>query len=301
MQNPVISFIILSYNKPKLLLDTLESLYAQVKVPYFEVIVLDNNSFENNVEQVKKQFPKVRLILNQENLGFAKACNIGADNAKGKYLAFVNSDIIFYSNPMTKIIEILESQNEIGVVGLQLLNPDKSLQPSSHRFPSLKLRLIQLSGLKKLIIKLYPKIQVSAQSGFVDFVSGGFMVLSKELFAKVGKFDEFYFMYYEDCDLCYQIQKNGKKIYKLCEGDVVHLGKNYEEFENEFSFILLNKGQIYFFKKNYGRAKTCIIIFMNLFFFLIKRLLFLLSENKKKHIKLIKKAISLNTEQLRTM
>ncbi len=274
-----VSIIIVSYNNPNVLKDTLVSLYDNISELEFEVIVVDNNSHEKNVEMIKTEFPQVKLIENNENSGFAKGCNIGAKVADGEFLLFVNSDIILEGNPVVDMLECYQDST-IGIVGAQLTNADGSIQPSSFRFPKLGMRFLQLSGLKNIIVKVFPKARYSGNKREVDYISGAFLMITKKLFFDVGMFDENYFMYQEDADLGYQVKLAGKKSILLTTRKVIHLNENHENEINPFVFTLLNIGQLLFYKKNYSILKFKFLAFMSIFFFFLKFCLTL--DNKKR-------------------
>src|ERR1035437_3231983 len=197
-ENPLISIIIVSFNKPKVLFCTIKSIQNAIKTVPFELVIVDNASSDNNVILINQYFPSVKLILNKKNGGFANGCNIGAKNSDGKFLLFINSDILINEDPIPAMLDVFYSGNETGIVGCQLSNPDGSLQPSDFRFPQLFFRLLQLMGLKKIILKLKMNVRLREQKYYeTDYVSGAFLMIEKDIFFKIGCFDEKYFMYHE--------------------------------------------------------------------------------------------------------
>ena len=255
-----VSVIIVSYNNSDVLKQTLFSIKEMLLEPAYETIVVDNASKDNNVLMLEKEFPEISLIKSNTNLGFGKACNLGARYAKGGFLLLVNSDILFQGNPLPEMIAIFNKLEDVGALGVQLHNLDGSEQPSGFRFPGLFMRFIQLIGLKKLILKMIPSIRMNSEAVFkVDFVSGAFLMLEKKLFDEVGGFDERYFMYLEDADLCYQISKRGKMNYLLNRKDIVHLNENHENSLSPFVFYHLNRGHLLFYQKNFSKTKTKIL------------------------------------------
>ncbi|MBM3291572.1 glycosyltransferase family 2 protein [Candidatus Bathyarchaeota archaeon] len=280
MRDPLISIIIVSYNNPQILKQTLDSIYSNLCETDFELVVVDNCSKETNVSMIRNSYTKVVLIENDSNRGFAAGCNIGAKISRGKYLLFVNSDIIFRKNPLPKILDYLSNNHQTGIVGGQLLNLDESLQPSFFKFPSLLMRFLQITNFKSLIKKMLPTKQLPNETFIeVDYVSGAFLLIQKDLFVKLNGFDENYFMYHEDADLCFQAKKNGKKVTAYISTDIIHLGENYEYSLNYFSIYHLNRGQIFFYKKNYSKLNYYILLIMSISVFTVKYLLtFLLRE-----------------------
>jgi len=279
------------------LIDTIKSIQKKVKSIPFELIIVDNASIDNNVILINKYFPSVKLVLNNKNGGFANGCNIGAKNSSGKFLIFINSDIIINENPIPEMLDIFNSEKLAGIVGCQLLNPDGSKQPSDFRFPNLFLRFMQLSGLKKIILKLLPKVKSKVEKYYeTDYISGAFLMVEKDIFFTVGGFDEKYFMYHEDADICYKVNKLGKKVYLYNSKGVIHLAQNHESPDNDFVFFNMNLGQLIFYKNNYSSSKLKLLVIISLISFSIKYVtdLFLFrnrSEIIKKVIKLFSNAL----------
>ena len=270
-ENPVISIIILSYNKPAVLINTIKSIQNAVKTVPFELIIVDNASDDNNVDLINKHFPSVKLVLNSKNGGFANGCNMGAQNAIGKFLVFINSDILINEDPIPAMMDIFSSNQETGIVGCQLLNPDESLQPSEFRFPKLYLRFLQLSRLKKIILSMLPENRSRNEMYYeTDYVSGAFLMIEREIFFKVGCFDEKYFMYHEDADICFKVKKLGKKVFLYNFRGVIHLAQNKENLNNDFVFFNMNLGQIVFYKNNYSSLRLKFLAVMSIILFYCK-------------------------------
>ncbi len=255
---PEVSIIIVSYNRPDVLHDTLKSVKEHIVEPLCEIIVVDNASSDKNVEMLRRDFPDIRLIECTANEGFGAGCNRGARQSAGKYLLFVNSDVLLTGNPVPGMIGLFRADPRIGVVGCQMRNRDGSLQPSFFRFPGLGLRLLQLTGLKKIIIALYPRIRYRTVSGFSsDVVSGAFFMIAADLFAKIGGFDERFFMYVEDADICFQAHRAGRSVAVYNTPLITHLGEHYEDVNNLFLLFHYNRSLILFYRKNYHAVELC--------------------------------------------
>ena len=270
-ENPILSIVIVSYNKPKILIDSIKSIQDAVQTIPFELVIVDNASTDNNVISIEKYFPSAKLVINTKNGGFANGCNMGAKNSIGKFLIFINSDILINEDPLPGMLDIFNSDTKTGIVGCQLLNPDGSPQPSDFRFPSLFLRFIQLSGLKKVILKILPDVKSKKEKYFqTDYVSGAFLMIEKDIFFKIGGFDESYFMYHEDADICYKVSKFGKKVFLFNSNGVIHLAQNHENLDNDFVFYNMNLGQLIFYKKNYSSFKLKSLVIISLLFISIR-------------------------------
>ena len=250
---------------------TLKSLEEKLAGSLYETIVVENGSTENNDEVLRKSGFNIKIVNSGRNLGFAGGCNLGAQNATGDFFLFLNSDMLFGEDPLPEIINYLRDNREVSVVGYQLLNADGSLQPSYYRFPGLLMRFIQLSGIKKILLRFLPKVQPRNEKFFsADYVSGAFLMIRSETFNKIGGFDEKFFMYQEDADLCYRANQLGEKVVVYNGRNIFHLNENHEVLTNEFVFRNMHKGQIIFYKKHYGRMSFLLLTLMTLFFYEIQ-------------------------------
>lgn len=229
MKKVDLSIIIVNYNVKAFLLNLLSSLEMALKDYKSEIIVVDNASEDGSVEAVRKKYPKVNLIASNENLGFGKANNLALKKAKGKYIVLINPDTIVKENSFSNLIKFFEETPEAGIAGCKVLNPDGSLQLACRRsFPGPWTSFTKVSGLSRL----FPKNKIFARYNLtyldedstyeVDAISGAFMMLRKEVYEKVGGFDEQFFMYGEDLDLCYRIQKSGYKVYYVHTTEIIH-------------------------------------------------------------------------------
>lgn len=233
-----LSVLIVSYNTKDLLLQSLSSLTASLKKTpsvSYEVIVVDNGSTDGSTEAVKELKAKeIKLIENKKNVGFGAANNIAAKAASGTYLLPLNSDTIVNNVDFDKLLAIMDKHRDIGVLTIKLLLPDGSIDPASHRgFPTLWRSFTYFSKLEALT----KKIPIFNQffGGYhlthhdlsteheIDSPSGAFYLTRKELYDKVGGFDEDFFMYGEDLDLSWRIKKMGYKIWYYPYQSITHI------------------------------------------------------------------------------
>jgi GT2 family glycosyltransferase len=201
----MVSIVILSYNTEDLLRRCLTSLFEHIPEKEAEVIVVDNASKDDSVKTLKKQFPQVKLIENDTNSGFAGGCNLGAKHARGEYLLFLNSDTQISDNPLPELLKTMSTGRDCGVVGGLLKNHDDSLQRSFGDFYSVKNIAFFLFGGEKYEAKHFVTRRVKE----VDWVSGGFMLVKSDIYQELKGFDENFFMYIEDMELCYRVKKIG--------------------------------------------------------------------------------------------
>ncbi len=226
---PELSIIIVNYNVKEFLKNLIDSINKASQNLNVEIIVIDNASDDGSVEMIKEKFNQIILIENKTNVGFGKANNQGLRIAKGKYILLLNPDTLVAEDTFTKMIEFFESHSESGMAGCKILNPDGTLQLACRRsFPGPWTAFTKVTGLSTL----FPKSKLLArynltyldenQTYEVDAISGSFMMMRKEVYDNVGGFDEQFFMYGEDLDLCYRIQKAGYKIYYVHTTQIIH-------------------------------------------------------------------------------
>ena len=248
-----LSIVALSYNTKDLTLACLKSVVSQYKQKLekkeFEVIVVDNNSSDNSVAEIsnlKSQVSNLIIIQNKENLGFGKGCNLGAKSAKGKYVLFLNSDTQVFDKGFLSMIDFLDKNSNVAVLGGKLENNDGSIQRSCGKFYNLFNLLIMLLGLERFgFLRSSPnKIQK------VDWVSGACMMVRADIFEKLTGFDEKLFMYMEDMEICFRANKLGFVTYFYPNVKLKH--KSLGSSNRTFAIINIYKGILYF----YSRHKT---------------------------------------------
>jgi len=224
-----LSIIIVNYNVKEFLQNLLHSIEkASLNISH-EIIIVDNASDDGSVELIREKFPSVKLIANTENLGFGKANNQALAIAEGKYLLLINPDTIVSEDTFDKMISFFENNSGAGLAGCKILNPDGTLQLACRRsFPGPWTSFCKVTGLSNLFPKnkLFARYNLTYlnedQTYEVDAISGSFMMMRKETYDTVGGFDEEFFMYGEDLDLCYRIQQAGFKVYYVHTTQIIH-------------------------------------------------------------------------------
>jgi GT2 family glycosyltransferase len=217
-----LSIIIVNWNSRQFIHDCLDSIYSLPQDVIFESIVIDNNSTDGSRELIRTEFPAVRLIENPANLGFAAANNQGARLAEGRFLLFLNSDTLVHPGTLAGAVAFMEQHPEAGIMGCRTLNSDGSLQATAFAFPS-KLRIFAyVSGLNRFF-KISRFTDHSALCT-PDYVQGSFLVIRKDVFEKCGGFDEFFFLYAEETDLCLRIKAAGLAVYYYPDISITHFG-----------------------------------------------------------------------------
>lgn len=234
-----------------------------------EIIVVDNNSADNSIEYLTHKFPVVTFIANKENTGFAKACNQGFGQAKGNYILFLNPDTIVPEDCFTKCISFFEANKDVGALGIRMLDGSGNfLKESKRSFPSPSTSLYKLFGLAKLFphSKTFSKYHLGYlkedENNEVDVLAGAFMMIKKEVLDKVGGFDETFFMYGEDVDLSYRIQKAVYKNYYFADSSIIHFkGESTRKGSMNYVRMFYNAMSI-FVRKHYGGSKAGLFSFL---------------------------------------
>lgn len=234
-----LSIIIVSYNTQQLLSDCLDSLEKVVKEVNFEVIVVDNASSDDSVEMVKNDYPWVKLIVSDKNLGFGAGNNLAKDTVKGEYVLFLNSDTIVKKNSLGKTVEYMDENPPIGALTCKLVLPNGELDKDTRRsFPT---PWVSLTHLAIPLDRIFPKSKAFSKYWYgympinqvheIDVVQGAFFLTKKKILDHVGWFDEDYFLDGEDIDLSWKIKNAGWKNVYYPKVSIVHVkgaskGKN---------------------------------------------------------------------------
>jgi GT2 family glycosyltransferase len=251
------SIIIIAYNSEDFLPSCLQSIQqSKIDLPY-EVIVWDNASPQPLSDDFKNHYPNVRWLSSDKNLGFGKACNRAAQEAKYEHFFFVNPDTMVGRETFQKLIAYVETQEQVGSAGCKILSGDGSLQWACRRsFPSPMSAIFKTLGLGKLFPKnkTFNEYNLSylseEQSAPVDALSGSFFLVSKKVFDEIGGFDEDYFLYGEDLDLFYRIQQKGYHNYYYAETSVVHFKGQSFATRRVRSYIDFYQAMMIFVKKH---------------------------------------------------
>ena len=285
-----LTIIIVNYNVKEFLQNLIHSIEKASSNLTKEIIVIDNASDDGSVEIIKEKFPSIKIIENKLNVGFGKANNQGLAIAKGDYILFINPDSVVSEDTFDKMILFFKEHPNCGLAGCKILNSDGTLQlPCRRSFPGPWTSFTKVTGLSNL----FPKSKIFArynltyldenQTYEVDAVSGSFMMIRKEVYDKIGGFDEQFFMYGEDLDLCYRVQQSGYKVYYVHNTQVIHYKGESTKRSNLDETRLFYDAMHKFVKKHLSSFPIVEIIlrsaigFRKLFAFLGKRKLALLT------------------------
>lgn len=256
MEKIDISIIIVSYNSKSYLSQCINSIYNNSNKYKFEIIVIDNNSSDGSQEFIRKFFPNVILIANNENIGFARANNQGLHLGKGSFFLLLNPDTEILPNSIDLILKFMEKNYKVGICGPKLLKSDLTVQNSCKKFPTLRGELLQNIFTDKFIpffIKTYfgDEVSISKLQVSVDWVTGACLAIRREVIDQIGQFDESFFLYYEEVDLCFRAMKCGWSIYFFPDAAVIHHGGKSTEKNLRTSLLAAFESKYHFFKKHY--------------------------------------------------
>jgi hypothetical protein len=228
MDSRCISIVIVSYNTGEYLRKCLVSLREHPTELLGEIIVVDNASEDGSAAMVESEFPEVRLVRNRSNLGYARAVNQGLREAGGEYLLVLNPDVETGAEALEKLAAFMERTPDAGLAAARLLNPDGTLQMSCRTFYTFRTVLLRRTVLGKLFpnsrpVREHLMLDWDHQSNrAVDWVTGACMMVRRKAYEAVGGMDERFFLYLEDVDWCYRMQKHGWKVYYVGQSEMVH-------------------------------------------------------------------------------
>jgi len=223
-----LSLIILNYNTKNLLRECLRGIRICAPKLAMEVIVVDNASSDKSVEMVVAEFPEVKVIRAESNLGYAGGNNLGIKAAVGRYIMVMNADILLMPDALERLVSFMDANPKVGLVGPQLLNPDRTIQRSCYRFHSLLTPIY-----RRTVVGLLPFARQSNSDYLmkdfdhgserdVDWLLGGALVARREAVAEVGPLDTGFFMYMDDTDWCRRFWEKGWRVTYCPEAKMVH-------------------------------------------------------------------------------
>jgi GT2 family glycosyltransferase len=257
-----LSIIIINWNSAHFLEGCLNSIYKWVSGIEFEVIVVDNASYDGSAQILREQFPDATFIQSERNLGFSKANNLACQRSSGNTLLFLNPDTEVLDDGVAKMYTHLNSAAAVGAVGCRVVNSDLTLQTKYVKaFPTILNQLLTAD----VAIRLFPKsklwgfrpaMEFQGQPLDVDVLAGSCIMVKRSVFEQIGRFNEEFFMYVEDVDLCYMIKKAGYAIQYVGDGTVVHHSEKSSASANEshFSSVMQRESMALFFRCRRGSS-----------------------------------------------
>lgn len=257
-----LSILIVNWNAVKYLRTCLTTIYEQVRGIEFEVILVDNASYDGSAELIRDEFLLVNFVQSEKNLGFARGNNLAFRHSKGEFIFLLNPDTELTDDAVITMIDYLKSDPSVGAVGCCLLNSDRTLQwKYLQAFPTVWNQMLTCDVLQRMFPRwsvwgIRPLFDYNGRPLDVDVLAGSCVMLKRSVFEQVGLLSEEYYMYGDDVDLCYKIWEAGYAVRYIGSKRIVHHGGTSAAFrqENHFSAVMQKESRLKFFLKTRGRA-----------------------------------------------
>ncbi len=281
-----LSIIIVSYNCADYLDRCLDSIARNKPSFNFEVIIVDNNSIDGTHNMITNSYPWAKMIINRENVGFARANNQGIEVSKGEYLLLLNPDTVILPYTLERTIQFMEEKTETGILGCTLINSDGKIQPSCGRLPTAKLLISSTLGLHRLFpgkVKSYLMVDFDHKTTrAVDWVCAAFFLIRRKVINEIGYLDHNLFLYGEEMDFCRRAKLKGWTTIYYSEASVIHYGgmsimkADRSAIVDRTNYVKLYSSLYYYFGKYYGnsiaqvtRLVTSILLLLYLFMIMV--------------------------------
>jgi GT2 family glycosyltransferase len=260
-----LSIVIVSWNVKELLRNCLDSIRDKISSLSFEVIIIDNASSDSSVEMIREEFSWVTLVVNKENSGFAKANNQGIKMSQGRNILFLNPDTLIVSDAIQRMVARLDADLTLGAIGCRMLDFEGNLQMTCARnFPTPLNQFFEIMMLRRLFPKnkLFGNALLSYWDHkghrYIDCFSGACFMVRKDVLNVIGGFDERYFMYAEDIDLCYRIKNTGFKLFYDGSIEILHYSGASSQRADKVAFasVMMREANFWFMRQYYGKIKA---------------------------------------------
>ncbi|MDT8347737.1 MAG: glycosyltransferase family 2 protein [Flavobacteriaceae bacterium] len=248
-----LSVVIVHYKVPAFLALCLDSVQKALADFEAEIIVVDNHSQDESAAITKELFPSVNYIALNQNIGFAKANNLGVNKASGEFVCILNPDTVVPEDCFKRLFEYYSKQKNPGIIGIRMLDGSGNFLPESKRnFPSLRTALYKFLNISSKKHHYYADAVAPKENAAVAILAGAFMFLSKEHYHAVCGFDETYFMYGEDIDLSYQMLLSGKQNYYFGTNFIIHFKGESGQKDKAYAQRFYSAMRIFFYKYSKG-------------------------------------------------
>jgi len=249
---PVISIVVINWNAGEQLLDCVRSILKNDEGNVSEIIVIDNDSSDGSELKVQN-LEKVSLLRAESNLGFAKACNLGAGKTQSEYLLFLNPDTKLYPDTLEHALSFMQSSEnqQIGICGVQLLDENDQITRTCTHFPNFYSAAAHSLGISRVFRNTgyFMSGWDHKTTRIVDHVIGAFFLVRRDLFIELGGFDERFFVYLEDLDFSYRARQAGWKSVYLTDVKIFHAGGGTSrQVKHKRLFYSLRSRILYAFK-----------------------------------------------------
>jgi len=305
-----LTIILVNWNSGDQLRNCLQSIEKAKKSNFNlkEVIIVDNASIDNSLDNIKDIKLPIKIIKNSKNYGFAKACNIGSKEAKGDFILFLNPDMIIFEDTFVNLFNYINEHDklEIGIYGIQLLDENGNIQKTCARFPSLWNLIVRSMGLDKVNPKIFKSYRMEEwnhkDTKEVNHVIGAFFLVKKHLFKELDGFDEKFFVYIEDLDFSKRAYDLGYRTVYITQAQAYHKGGGTSERVKGKRLFYNSQSRLIYAFKHFGFVKGLILMGFIYFVEPISRMGFLILKRKFDEIpELIKGYIYLYKDTLKTI
>lgn len=251
------SIVLVCWNNKAYLDPCLKSLNEAGLKYTFDVIVADNGSTDGSQQMLAEKYPEVKLIQNAGNVGLGKASNQGIEATRGRYVLLLNNDTLVNGPALDLLVEFLDSHPDAGAVAGKLLNPDGTFQSGYAPFSTLLEEFLIATHIGEMLWSGYPSHGASEEVKATGWLSSACLLVRRSALDKVGLLDESYFIYGDEADLQYRLNKTGWKVYYLPSSAIIHFGgRSMDRWKRR---KMVYRGKMLFYKKNYGFLSTLLL------------------------------------------
>jgi len=271
MESIDLSIIIVSWNAKDYLVKCLDSIINQKTKYRHEIVVVDNASIDGSLEVLRFKYPGVKVIQNSDNLGFAKANNIGIAKSSGKYVCFINSDVEVLENCIENMYIFMEENKDVGISGPKILGKDRIVQRSCMGFPT----LWNLFSRSMALDLIFPKTRLFGSHMMtywthdsireVDVINGCFWMVRREAIIQIGPLDETFFIYGEDIDWCRRFHESGWRVIFYPLAEAIHYGGGSSKNAPLRFYIEMQKANFLYWKKYHNRISQKSYLILRIF------------------------------------
>ncbi|MFA5142983.1 MAG: glycosyltransferase family 2 protein [Candidatus Omnitrophota bacterium] len=259
-----LSIIIVNWNSADVLRKCFASAYDTINIP-FEIIVIDNNSSDNSVAMIRKEFAQAILIARSSNAGFSKANNDGFKASHGAYILVLNPDTVLLKGAVNRMVDFLKARADIGILGPRILKKDGIPDLTCKRkLPRISREFFTIFLLEKMLNKLKTAIPYTRKAFYryyekseeCESLSGSCMLFKRETFGRLGGFDESVPMYLDDIDICHRSRKMGLINFYLADAEIMHIGKYSTNTagNNKIYDVLARQAHLFYYRKHSGKV-----------------------------------------------
>jgi GT2 family glycosyltransferase len=257
---PDMSIVMVCWNNKDYLEPCLESLYAAGLRSRFDVVAVDNGSTDGSQAMLREKFPEVQIIQNEGNVGLGRASNQGIEATQGRFVLLFNNDTLVDGPSLDAMVEFMDTHPDAGAVGGRLLNGDGSFQSGYANFTTLREEFLIATHLGELLWPGYPSHEDDGEARVVGWLSSACLLVRRKTLDQIGLLDEEYFIYGDEADLQYRMQRAGWKVYYLPQSFTIHFGGRSMNRWSRRKMVY--RGKMLFYQKNYDPVRTGLLRLM---------------------------------------